>query len=1185
MQGAQRGRLVLEAAPDKKIEKDVVAYLAKLIRHATPEALTALTAKVRTAPLVLSKDVSADQGREIAAALGRLGAKAVFVPHSSLVPESEQDAVPVAAPASRDAVRSVRPGVGLSAPGRPARVRSHRGLRLALALLLLACSLGLLTWRLYPYLEYRSRGRKAEVGQAHGVQSAVGNPTHTTPPAVMRVPPAEIHETFLTQYRVLPDTRFLKAFTVLAERFREYGGTEASGSSFGVGRVSTEGDTVIVSLLRDGRSVAEVKMVNPVTFSGAMSALDQWLTAMEGIGGKVRVRGAGEPSRETVESAEAEIDMVDPRAIVSGLMKLEELWHKQGPDPKVLRAAVRGYAMLPLALAPDRMDYSDQFAAHGLAFLALAKHMNASLPLAAEEALLALNMGYTAHAAALLQGLPGKSVDVTTEMIIAYMRQDLPALRAQQGPDARILGYYLLARLYREMGLYEEAEVVATELLNRLPGLYPPVVEIIHSGDLGAAKVLTAVYPLHILSYVQGKVIRESWEKEQTWGGRLKALAATLNFEFVPLGRFESLLDRWHPMAGVGKGGFLIDEARIRNMFRALYSGALWLRFNLLIDRWAVLDQAEAFVEELARADREHPLVASMLARVYAERGRRREADQLCAKVIGHPQASGRLATAAFFLVDDQLARLGLAAAVAQKVDGRPEYLFHMGSIFQKLWNYDLAERFYTLGLERNPHRYSAYSSLTAVSGSATALQAALKSNPHSVELQEQAGDHFAKEKDPAAKEEALRCYSLALEQVPTNKSLPLKKAKVLRQLHRYEEAIAVYQQWLEDYGKSDLSTVQCKGSMARTYLEMGKAPQALEIVADQVDSYQAGVMMVAARAYEEVGQLRDAEDLYRRAVDRYPTVDHVLAGSAAFYWRQDRHKEAAALISQGRKSAGGFSSWYFDDFLEAFADSPAERVLTAVDFLVKAGATSWEVSSLAFRLLWKARPDLAYQVMQKAPAGGDMEELEKQVNLYKVLKGWKGKEAALQYLHGAVPPRLRFPLTMVLYKQGMFEVILQELRDPGTYLAKYREFLWLQRLAAWLASGKKQTEMEEEFRRHYGSQGSSDSYQAIGCYLFGTMSRRQLLDLIKTPQQRCEFAYYIGLSERLQGNFPEAATWYHICRETTLQRNGEFHWASTEMFWWAHMGTRNRHLLVADDIKAYGEKTETQVENERKER
>ena len=74
----------------------------------------------------------------------------------------------------------------------------------------------------------------------------------------------------------------------------------------------------------------------------------------------------------------------------------------------------------------------------------------------------------------------------------------------------------------------------------------------------------------------------------------------------------------------------------------------------------------------------------------------------------------------------------------------------------------------------------------------------------------------------------------------------------------------------------------------------------------------------------------------------------------------------------------------------------------------------------------------------------------------------------------------------------------------------------------------------------------------------------------MKTAKQRCEFSYYIGLAERLKNNFSEAANWYHLCQETLLENNGEFHWASNEVFWWAHMGTRKRHRLVGDDIRAY---------------
>ena len=83
-------------------------------------------------------------------------------------------------------------------------------------------------------------------------------------------------------------------------------------------------------------------------------------------------------------------------------------------------------------------------------------------------------------------------------------------------------------------------------------------------------------------------------------------------------------------------------------------------------------------------------------------------------------------------------------------------------------------------------------------------------------------------------------------------------------------------------------------------------------------------------------------------------------------------------------------------------------------------------------------------------------------------------------------------------------------------------------------------------------------------------ISREDALAKIKSPKQRCEFAYYIGLSERLKARFPEAANWYQLCRETLLQNNGEYHWASDELFWWSHMGTRNRHKLMSDDMRVY---------------
>lgn len=54
-----------------------------------------------------------------------------------------------------------------------------------------------------------------------------------------------------------------------------------------------------------------------------------------------------------------------------------------------------------------------------------------------------------------------------------------------------------------------------------------------------------------------------------------------------------------------------------------------------------------------------------------------------------------------------------------------------------------------------------------------------------------------------------------------------------------------------------------------------------------------------------------------------------------------------------------------------------------------------------------------------------------------------------------------------------------------------------------------------------------------------------------------------------LKGNFRNAAIWYQICRETMLQNNGEYHWATTELFWWSKLGLLNRHRLPSADVEA----------------
>jgi tetratricopeptide (TPR) repeat protein len=514
-------------------------------------------------------------------------------------------------------------------------------------------------------------------------------------------------------------------------------------------------------------------------FSGGMAALNGWLDAMERKVPPSESKPFREGSLDKLEKANSEINKADPRSVIFGLMELESLWRNVGPEPKILRSAVKGYAMLLMVLHPDRMDDTDSLAGYGLSFLALAKRLDPKFPLAREEALLAMNMGYTAHATSLIQSSLEGSSDPANGMLDAYIREDLQTLKTLQEKNPGVLSYYLLARLYRNIGLDREAQEVSTEFFEKFPVLYPAIVETIYSGDLGLAKALTVLYPLDILARLEHVVSPLSFLDRKAWLARIKGFIGEPSN--ISITRFETLLHQWHPLEKENEKGFIVDESRVKTIFKTLYAGALFLRFKMLKDRWAVVDMAQNYAQSLTAEDKDHPLAMEMLAEVYREIGKHKEADALCAKVINHAHTSGKLAGAAHYYVEDMVNQIGLTTPAIQKMDGRPEYHFHRGIIFKRIRHYDLAEKCYSLGLVQNPYWYRGYRYLAQVTGGETPLSSALTKFPYSFMLMKEAGDYFADKEDPSSKEKAANYYEMALKLVPTHESLALKKAMVLR--------------------------------------------------------------------------------------------------------------------------------------------------------------------------------------------------------------------------------------------------------------------------------------------------------------------------------------------------------------------------------------------------------------------
>ena len=75
MEKKQKGRLILKSIPTKKVEEDVVNYLATLFKKYPRQKISGL---VQKAPVTLSSRIPSEKGKPIAARLRELGAIAVF---------------------------------------------------------------------------------------------------------------------------------------------------------------------------------------------------------------------------------------------------------------------------------------------------------------------------------------------------------------------------------------------------------------------------------------------------------------------------------------------------------------------------------------------------------------------------------------------------------------------------------------------------------------------------------------------------------------------------------------------------------------------------------------------------------------------------------------------------------------------------------------------------------------------------------------------------------------------------------------------------------------------------------------------------------------------------------------------------------------------------------------------------
>lgn len=404
---------------------------------------------------------------------------------------------------------------------------------------------------------------------------------------------------------------------------------------------------------------------------------------------------------------------------------------------------------------------------------------------------------------------------------------------------------------------------------------------------------------------------------------------------------------------------------------------------------------------------------------------------------------------------------------------------------------------------------------------------------------------------------------------MPARRVLWEKKANALRALGRYEQAQKVLNQWLEEYGQNDFVTMIMRREKARIYLETGEPGQALNILEHDRDSYQGGVMLILAKAHEALEQYSQAEDMFAKAKDRYSQSVDYSVEYAAFLLRHDRYLDAAKELKRGRMYAGAMGAMPVDMIYESLSSKSREDIAKAVGCLINEGAPYRETVTLAYAFSHHKAYGTAMDILADTKVSKQMLALEKDTQAYKIMNEWQGPDKAEMILKPHLEPTLNGPFSMVLFQEGLFDLIVNHVKDPDVYPPRFKEFMWVMKLMAWMGCDREPAELNQVFTEHYAD-SSSDQYHTIGRFLIGYITEHELLKIIRTQKQRCEIPYYIGFKYRMDKQFDKAADWYQICCETGLTNNGEYHWASTELFWWAHMGTKRRNKNVSDDIGYY---------------
>lgn len=877
-------------------------------------------------------------------------------------------------------------------------------------------------------------------------------------------------------------------------------------------------------------------------------------------------------SIDPVELVPIETDIAQFRSkkTASGLSRLDELWRESGGDARLLAPAARGLTYLTLQ-SVNRLENGDPLAARALAALALARALE-SEDLSREEALLAHYMGYAAHALRVAESLPA---DDPVRAFVAS--RDEALRRLADGPDADPLTRFLYAnRLAQKRDLNQWRYWVAESA-------QPPEVSlsVLQTGFLvrrfELTRVLGEAYPYLALQELREATGERPPDERVTFDDRSgRSLAEAIEALRTEAGGRPAALVRHfeHDLARLPdhyQGPFL-DSSAYGAFFASNFYSGLHVAATFRI---ASLGSAPA-ARQFARALKGSPgpvgdQLQRWLADLAASEGGRIDTTRMMADLHELPCLGERALKRTFDHLDERLGygdvrRAEAVRRTARHLDTRPDHQNSYASMARDGLDLETGETHFRNVVRLAAPDYRVTEAWMArFDGDTARLRAMIEDEDLPIEDREDAlenliGGEFGD--DGYVRRSAERLIA----DDPDRWSLRGTYIDYLVDIGTPEDGVPVVQEWLWDHSDADgFPYIFARTALAGLNYRAGRYEEALLTISPVVPSWQAGALGRAGHILEKLGRHEEARAIVADAVERYPNLDWLRAAAAEILWAQGRYDDAAGVLNDEHHPVDNWA-WRHDvteAFLTVFGKRPLEDGAEAFAALIRGGVPSWKSEGLPVGLMRAGRPGLAFTLQSQLNATETVGSLRHPINAYQYLKAWKGEDAALEWIRPRIPSRLLGDASQVMVQEGAGDLTWDLVPEPDK--TRYPPGLWLMRAAAFLRERDADPARRKALMDHYRSP-SDDDYVAMGRFLMGLESRDGLLARARTPDRRCEIAYYIGLKAESEGRYHDAAAWYRLALEAGQEKEYEYGFALDALSAWRNAG-RSLDRLAADDV------------------